>query len=153
MAKQSAGLLVYRRRGESLEVFLVHPGGPFWRNKDRGAWSIPKGSFAADEEPLVAAQREFHEETGFVATGTFTPLGALKQPGGKTVYAWAVEGNYDAAAVTSNTFQLDWPRNSGKTIEVPEVDRAEWFSLEAAADKILPGQRGFLDELRRVIPP
>jgi predicted NUDIX family NTP pyrophosphohydrolase len=155
MAKQSAGLLVYRRRSEGLEVFLVHPGGPFWNNKDAGAWSIPKGEFAAGEDPLPleAAQREFHEETGFAATGRFVPLRALRQPSGKTVYAWALEGDYDPTAVRSNTFPLQWPPKSGRTIQVPEVDRAEWFTLEVGREKILSGQRGFLDQLVALFLP
>jgi predicted NUDIX family NTP pyrophosphohydrolase len=151
MPKQSAGLLVYRRRCSALEVFLVHPGGPFWRNKDLGAWSIPKGLFAESDDPLEAAKREFHEETSFTATGSFLPLGSLKQPGGKIVHAWAMEGDYDAAAVKSNTFPLQWPPKSGNFIEVPEVDRADWFTLDAAREKILPGQRGFLDQLAALI--
>jgi predicted NUDIX family NTP pyrophosphohydrolase len=147
MAKQSAGLLVYRHRGGELEVFLVHPGGPFWQHKDLGSWSIPKGLFADGEDPLDAAKREFQEETGFAAAGQFIPLRPLKQPSGKIVHAWAVEGDYDPAALVSNTFSLEWPRNSGNMIEVPEIDRAEWFTLELGREKILPGQRGFLDQL------
>jgi len=150
MAKQSAGLLVYRRTKGVLEFFLVHPGGPFWRNKDLGAWSIPKGEFASGEDPLEAARREFQEETGFTAEGKFVPLEPLKQPGGKTVHAWALEGDLDPAQLRSNTFQLHWPPKSGKIVEVPEVDRAEWFALDVGREKILPGQRGFLDELMRI---
>ena len=149
MAQQSAGLLIYRRRRGGLEIFLVHPGGPFWRNKELGAWSIPKGEFANGEDPLEAAQREFHEETGFVAMGHFVPLRPLKQPSGKTVHAWALVGDYDPAQVRSNTFQLEWPPKSGKTMEVPEIDRADWFVMDIAREKILPGQVGFLDELER----
>jgi predicted NUDIX family NTP pyrophosphohydrolase len=148
MPKQSAGLLIYRRRHGRLEVFLVHPGGPFWQKKDQGAWSIPKGEFAAGEDPLEAAKREFHEETGFTATGEFTPLEPLKQPSGKVVHAWLVEGDFDPALLRSNTFKLEWPRNSKKFIDVPEVDRADWFALEIAREKILPGQRPFLDQLQ-----
>jgi predicted NUDIX family NTP pyrophosphohydrolase len=151
MPKQSAGLLVYQRRSGALEVFLVHPGGPFWQNKDLGAWSIPKGLFADGDDPLEAARREFHEETSFIATGPFLPLGLLKQPGGKIVHAWAMEGDYDAAAVKSNSFPLQWPPKSGKFIEVPEVDRAEWFTLETARERILPGQLEFLDRLTALI--
>jgi predicted NUDIX family NTP pyrophosphohydrolase len=153
MSKQSAGLLVYRWLDGIVEVFLVHPGGPFWKNKDAGAWSIPKGEFAAGEDPLEAAKREFHEETGFVAAGHFFPLEPLKQPSGKIVHAFAVEGDYDPAKVSSNMFPMEWPRNSGKLLDVPEVDRAEWFSLAAAREKILPGQRAFLHELPHVISP
>ena len=151
MAKQSAGLLVYRRRRGDIEVLLVHPGGPFWRNKDLGAWSIPKGEFAQGEDPLEAAKREFHEETGFNADGNFVPLQPLKQSSGKTVHAWAVEGDYDPAQVRSNTFQLEWPPKSGKTMEVPEIDRADWFDMHIAGEKILPGQCGFLVELKRYV--
>jgi predicted NUDIX family NTP pyrophosphohydrolase len=150
MPKQSAGLLVYRRRCGALEVFLVHPGGPFWRNKDLGAWSIPKGLFAQSEDPLEAARREFQEETGFLAEGRFLPLQPLKQPSGKIVHAWVVEDDFDPAQLRSNTFQLQWPPKSGKLVEVPEVDRAEWFTLDVAREKILPGQRGFLDELTAI---
>jgi predicted NUDIX family NTP pyrophosphohydrolase len=149
MAKQSAGLLIYRRRNGIVEVFLVHPGGPFWRHKDLGAWSIPKGEFVAGEDPLTAARREFREETGFEASGRFTPLQPLQQPGGKLVQAWAMEGDYDPAGLQSNTFLLQWPPKSGKTMEIPEVDRAAWFLLDSARERILPGQRGFLDELER----
>jgi predicted NUDIX family NTP pyrophosphohydrolase len=151
MAKQSAGLLIYRLRPIGLQVFLVHPGGPFWRNKDRGAWSIPKGEVDAGEDPLTAAQREFQEETGFNAGGNFVPLQPLRQPGGKTVHAWALEADYDPMAVRSNTFQLEWPPKSGKTIEMPEIDRADWFVLEVAREKILPAQSGFLAELEQYL--
>jgi predicted NUDIX family NTP pyrophosphohydrolase len=148
MPKQSAGLLIYRRRNGELELFLVHPGGPFWRHKDQGAWSIPKGEFAAGDDPLEAAKREFQEETGFTAEGPFQALQPLKQPSGKVVHAWLAEGNFDPRKVRSNTFNLEWPRNSGKFIEVPEVDRADWFSLEIAREKILPGQLPFLEQLQ-----
>jgi predicted NUDIX family NTP pyrophosphohydrolase len=147
MRKQSAGLLIYRRRNGVVEVFLVHPGGPFWRNKDQGAWSIPKGEFASDDDPLEAAKREFYEETAFTASGEFTPLHPLKQPSGKIVHAWLVEGDFDPARLRSNMFKLEWPRNSNNFIDVPEVDRADWFTLEIAREKILPGQRAFLDQL------
>jgi predicted NUDIX family NTP pyrophosphohydrolase len=139
--KTSAGLLLYRETNGALEVFLVHPGGPFWAKKDQGAWSIPKGEFEPDEDPLAAARREFTEETGFTVDGEFLPLTALKQRSGKTVYAWAVRGDCDAALIKSNTFTFQ-----GR--EFPEVDRAGWFGLEEAKDRILPGQAGFLDELR-----
>ena len=140
MAKTSAGLLLYRQRDTAREVFLVHPGGPFWANKDEGAWSIPKGEFEPGEDPLAAAQREFTEETGFVATGDFKPLTPLKQRSGKIVHAWAVNMDCDPALVRSNTFT--W---KGRTY--PEIDRAAWFSLPEARRKILPGQLGFLDQL------
>ena len=152
MPKQSAGLLIYRRQhGGNLEVFLVHPGGPFWRKKDGGAWSIPKGEFAVGEDPLEVARREFHEETGFLAEGRFIPLQPLKQPSGKTVHAWLLESDFDPEKLRSNTFLLEWPPKSGKMLEVPEVDRAEWFPLNAAHEKIVPGQRPFLVELERLV--
>ena len=140
IGKVSAGLLPYRRSNDGLEVFLVHPGGPFWANKDEGAWSIPKGEFNPDEDPLAAAKREFTEETGFVADGAFVPLRPLKQPSGKVVHAWAVEMDCDPARLTSNTFTF-------RGRDYPEVDRAAWFTLEAARRKILEGQLGFLTEL------
>jgi predicted NUDIX family NTP pyrophosphohydrolase len=151
MAKQSAGLLIYRRRGDELEVFLVHPGGPYWKNKDEGAWSIPKGEFAADEDPLAAARRELQEETGFSVAGPFAELSPIKQRGGKTVRAWLVEADFDATAIRSNTFAMEWPPRSGKMQEFPEVDHADWFDLESAARKIIEGQRAFLDELRSLV--
>jgi predicted NUDIX family NTP pyrophosphohydrolase len=138
---------MYRRSGGHLEVLLVHPGGPFWMKKDLGAWSIPKGEYSADEEPLAAATREFQEETGLVASAPFRPLTPIKQPGGKIVHAWAFEGDCDAEALKSNNFSLEWPRGSGRMQEFPEVDRASWFRIEDARRKILPGQAGFLDEL------
>lgn len=140
MPKQSAGLLLYRRKAKALEVFLVHPGGPFWARKDDGVWSIPKGEFGTDEDPLDAARREFTEETGFTAPGDFVPLSPLKQPGGKIVHAFAGEGDCDPTLVRSNTFVL-------KGREYPEIDRAAWFSVDEARQKILRGQLGFLDEL------
>jgi predicted NUDIX family NTP pyrophosphohydrolase len=153
MAQQSAGLLAYRTRGRRPEVLLVHPGGPFYRNKDSGAWSIPKGLFAPGEDALAAAKREFQEETGFAPDAVKTPdaaylpLGEAKQPSGKVVHAWAVEADLDATRVVSNTFPLEWPPKSGQMQEFPEVDEAAWFSLEAAAEKILKGQQPFLERL------
>jgi len=147
MPKTSAGVIVYRIREGVLEVFLVHPGGPFWARKDLGAWSIPKGEFTAPEDPLAAAIRELREETGYEAEGPFLPLAPRKQPGGKTVHAWAVEGDLDPRRIKSNTFLLEWPRGSGRQKEFPEVDRADWFDLAEAKRRILPGQAGFLDEL------
>ena len=149
MARLSAGILMYRRRGGVLEVFLVHPGGPFWARKDAGAWSIPKGEYPLDEDPLAAAYREFKEETGCVAAGEVIPLGSLKQPSGKIIQAWALEGDCDAGAIRSNTFSLEWPPNSGRRQEFPEVDRAAWFPLEVAWKKIIRGQVGFLDALQQ----
>lgn len=152
MAKHSAGLLLHRRRGGVLEVFLVHPGGPFWAKKDQGAWSIPKGEFASGEDPLATARREFEEETGFSSpAGPFIPLVPLKQPSGKIIHAWAAEGDCNPAAVRSNTFTLEWPPRSGRMQEFPEIDRAGWFTFEEARDKIIKGQRGVLEELRRVV--
>lgn len=147
MPKTSAGVLVYRLREGRLEVFLVHPGGPFWARKDLGAWSIPKGEFTEPEDPLEAALREFQEETGFDMEGPFEPLKARKQPGGKVVHAWAVEGDLDPRQVKSNTFLLEWPKGSGRQKEFPEIDRVEWFEIEEARRRILPGHVGFLDEL------
>ena len=147
MPKRSAGLLMFRWRGEELEVFLVHPGGPFWAKKDAGAWSIPKGEYAEDEDPLTAARREFEEETGMAAAGEFIPLTDIKQAGGKIVKAWAIEGDCDAAAAKSNMFSMEWPPKSGRMREFPEIDRAEWFPIGAAREKLLKGQVGFLDQL------
>ncbi len=141
MPKTSAGLLLYRVKNGAVEVFLVHPGGPFWARKDDGAWSIPKGEFEPGEEPLDAAKREFTEETSLTASGEFVPLQPLKQPSGKIVHAWAVEGDADPARVRSNTFAF-------KGREYPEVDRAAWFGLAEARKKILKGQVRFLDDLR-----
>jgi predicted NUDIX family NTP pyrophosphohydrolase len=151
MPKYSAGLLLYRRRRGVLEVFLVHPGGPFWAGKDGGAWSIPKGEYAPGEDPLAAANREFQEETGCAAAGEFLPLTPLKQPSGKIIHAWAVAGDCDATAIRSNTFSLEWPPRSGRRQDFPEVDRAAWFTLAAAREKILRGQLGFLEELRGLL--
>ncbi len=145
MPKTSAGLLLYRHGRDGLEVFLVHPGGPFWAHKDEGSWSIPKGEFGLGEDPLDAARREFTEETSFTASGDFVPLTPLKQPSGKVVHAWAVKGDCDPALVRSNTFVL-------KGREYPEIDRAAWFGLAEARKKILRGQVGFLDELETLNP-
>ena len=151
MVKRSAGLLMYRRGDAGLAVLLVHPGGPFWAKKDLGAWSIPKGEYAADEEPLAAAQREFVEETGAQPRGEFLPLGEVKQPGGKHVTAWAVEGDFDPATLVSTTFELEWPPRSGRRQSFPEVDRAGWFSPDEAREKILAGQRPFIDRLEKML--
>ncbi len=149
--KNSAGILLHRLRGSRIEVFLVHPGGPFWAKKDAGAWSIPKGEFEAGQDPLEAAKREFKEETGFAVEGNFIELTPVKQPGGKVVYAWAVMGDCEAESIKSNTFSLEWPPRSGKRKEFPEVDRAGWFTPEVAREKILKGQLNFLEELKRKI--
>jgi predicted NUDIX family NTP pyrophosphohydrolase len=151
MPRRSAGLLMYRRGSAGLEVLLVHPGGPFWAKKDRGAWTIPKGEYAADEEPLAAAQREFVEETGSLPRGAFAPLGEIRQPGGKQVIAWAVEGDFDPATLVSVTFELEWPPRSGRTHAFPEVDRAQWFSPQGARERILPAQRPFIDRLEALL--
>ncbi|HTZ99617.1 MAG TPA: NUDIX domain-containing protein [Candidatus Aquilonibacter sp.] len=147
MLKLSAGLLMYRRRGGRIEVLLAHPGGPFWKNKDEGAWSIPKGEYAEGESALDAAQREFREETGFEPGSDFVSLGEVKQPSGKIIRVWAFEGHCDPAKLHSNTFSMEWPPKSGHTREFPEVDRAGWFSVDAAREKLLKGQVPFLDRL------
>ena len=147
-SKQTAGLLLYRRHQGAWQVFLVHPGGPYWKAKDVGAWSIPKGEFEPGEDPLAAASREFTEETGLAIAGPFVPLTPVKQPGGKTVHAWAAEGDCDPAAIKSNTFSMEWPSRSGRRQVFPEVDRAEWFELEEAEERITKGQRGLLEQLR-----
>jgi predicted NUDIX family NTP pyrophosphohydrolase len=146
-AQTSAGLLMYRGSGEGTEVFLVHPGGPFWAKKDEGAWTIPKGLADAGEDLLAAARREFHEETGFTAEGEFHPLGAFKQPGGKLVHAWAVKGDCDPAGLVSNRFEMEWPPKSGKRVRFPEVDRGGWFAPSVAWTKILRGQQPILFKL------
>ncbi|HLH93961.1 MAG TPA: NUDIX domain-containing protein [Xanthobacteraceae bacterium] len=151
MARRSAGLLMYRRGAAGLAVLLVHPGGPFWAKKDLAAWSIPKGEYAADEAPLTAAQREFAEETGAQPRGEFVPLGEVKQPGGKHVSAWAVEGDFDPATLVSSSFEIEWPPRSGRKRTFAEVDRAEWFSLDEARRKILTGQRPFIDRLEQTL--
>lgn len=161
MPKQSAGLLLYCRRESSLEksgleVFLVHPGGPFWAKKDLGAWSIPKGEYVANEEPLAAALREFAEETGFGEIGSlpgsaFTALGAVRQNSGKVVTAWAVEFDVDATKVVSNHCEIEWPPRTGRRMSVPEVDRAAWFSISEARSRIFAAQQPFLDRLTDVL--
>ncbi len=144
MAKRSAGLLMYRRRDGGPEVFLVHPGGPFWVKKDLGAWSIPKGEYSEGEDPLQAARREFTEETGldtdFAADGDFVDFGTIKQASGKLVSVWAVEGDCDPAKLVSNSCMIEWPPRSGRQIEIPEVDRAAWFSIDEARQRILKSQ-------------
>ena len=147
MARPSAGLLMFRRCGDAPEVLLVHPGGPFWTKRDLGAWSIPKGEFAPDEDPLAAARREFEEETGIRPEGEFIPLGSRRQPSGKVVHAWAFESDCDPTAIVSNTFVMEWPPGSGRRQAFPEVDRAGWFPLEAAKRKLVSGQVGFVDGL------
>ena len=154
--KRSAGVLLFRREGPQLEVLLAHPGGPFWKNKDDGAWSIPKGEYADNEDPLAAAKREFAEETGLTPSGHFIPLGEIRQPGGKMVTAWALEvgfeASFDAVQLRSNTFSMPWPPGSKKLQEFPEIDRAAWFPLEVARRKILKGQAELLDRLAGLQP-
>jgi len=148
--KQSAGILLWRRRGGAIEVFLVHPGGPFWAKKDAGVWSIPKGEFDPGEDPRAAALREFEEETGFKVAGELVPMKLLRQPSGKMVNAFAVAGDCDADKIRSNNFTMEWPPRSGNERQFPEVDRAGWFDLTEARKKLLRGQQGFLDELREL---
>jgi len=145
--KRSAALLVFRKAPDGIQVFLVHPGGPFWAKKDLGAWSIPKGEFGDDEDSLAAARREFFEEVGQTIDGTFIALTPVKQRGGKVVHAWAVEGEVDAAAVKSNEFEMEWPPRSGRTARFPEVDRGQWFPTVEALRRILPSQAPILEEL------
>lgn len=147
MKSQSAGLLLYRLSRGFLEVLLVHPGGPFWAKKDAGAWSIPKGEFTDEEDPLMAAKREFLEETSLPAEGTFVPLTPIRQKSGKRVYAWALQQDLDASRIRSNTFEVEWPPKSGRLQTYPEIDRAEWFTLSQAREKINSGQIPLLDEL------
>jgi len=147
MPKMSAGLLMYRHRDGQVEVFVVHPGGPFWAKKDLGSWTIPKGEYLDGEDALHAAQSEFQEETGFPAEGNFIALGDVKQPSGKILVAWALEGDCDPGQLKSNTFLVEWPPRSGRQAEFPEVDRGAWFPIELAREKLLPGQRPLLDRL------
>lgn len=149
--KQSAGVLVYRKNGNELEVFLVHPGGPFWKNKDAGAWSIPKGEFGDDENALDAAKREFFEETGFSISGDFIELQPLKLKSGKIVFAWAVESDIDAHKIDSNLFDIEWPPRSGKMQWFPEVDRAEWFTVEQAKKQMNIMQVELLHQLVQIL--
>jgi predicted NUDIX family NTP pyrophosphohydrolase len=147
MARTSAGLLMFRRRGDALEVLLVHPGGPFWAKKDLGAWTIPKGEVAEGEDALATARREFEEETAIRPEGPFRPLGSVRQKAGKIVHAWAFEGDCDPAAIRSNSFRVQWPPGSGEWRTFPEVDRAEWFDLGEARRRINPAQAALLDAL------
>jgi predicted NUDIX family NTP pyrophosphohydrolase len=149
--KKSAGLLVFRRKDSSVEVFLVHMGGPFWQHKEDGAWSIPKGEFEDNEAPLEAARREFQEETGLMPEGEFLELPPVKQSSGKTVFAWAVEWDCDATKIRSNTFSMEWPKGSGVMREFPEADRAEWVSLAEARQKLVKGQVPLLEELEKLL--
>ena len=153
MPKHSAGVLLYRKLDNMMQVFLVHPGGPFWKNKDDGSWSVPKGEYEDDEDPLDAAKREFYEETGEYIDGRFIKLNPVKQKSGKIVQAWAVEGDIDSQNIKSNFFEMEWPPKSGKTQQFPEIDKGEWFSIEQALIKINPGQVGLVMELTEEIGP
>lgn len=148
MTKQSAGILLYRFSKKEPDVLLVHPGGPFFRNKDKGWWTVPKGEIMPGEKPLNAALREFKEETGYSPEGEFIPLTAVVQKSGKTVYCWAVKGDLNAAQITCNTFTIEWPPKSGKMVDFPEVDQARWFSFSEALNFINESQRSFLQELK-----
>src|SRR6266404_9710691 len=147
MSKQSAGILLYRLKNTKCEILLCHPGGPFYKNKDTGIWTIPKGEFENGEEPLMAAKREFKEETGQDINGEFIPLKPVKYKNGKIVYAWAVEGDIETDSIKSNSFPLEWPPKSGKYIDVQEIDKGEWFSIEIAKQKILPALSPLLNDL------
>ncbi len=147
MAKKSAGILVFKRSGDRLLVFLAHPGGPFWAKKDRGSWSIPKGELNEGEDAFAAACREFSEEIGQTIDGSFMPLTPRQQPSRKMIYTWAVEGNVDEATVRSNEFEMEWPPQSGKRQRFPEVDRAGWFAVSEARERIQSGQLPILEEL------
>ncbi len=151
MPKKSAGIIVFKKNHDEYEFLLVHPGGPFWAKKDLNSWSIPKGEFGDEEEPLDAAKREFEEETGFKITGEFIELDPVKQPSGKIIFSWAVEGNIDASKVKSNLFKMEWPPRSGAFKEFPEVDCAEWFGFETAKQKILSGQAPILENLKGIL--
>ncbi len=151
MPERSAGLLLYRHGAQGVEVLLVHPGGPYFARRDLGAWTIPKGKIDEGEEPLQAAQREFREETGTSADGTFLPLNPVRQASGKIVYAWAVQGDCDTGILRSNTFDMEWPPHSGRSCTFPEIDRGEWFSLSEARQRINKAQSSFLDQLEKIL--
>lgn len=151
MPKKSAGLLIYRLHHQSLEILLVHPGGPFWQNKDLNAWSIPKGEFNDDEEPLNAAKREALEEIGIPVDGKFIPLTPVKQKSGKIIYAWAVNADIDLSGFHSNTFEMEWPPKSGVLKVIPEVDRADWFTIKEVEKKLIAGQLPFIHELQKIL--
>ena len=151
MGKQSAGILLYRKQDNQLQIFLVHPGGPFFKNKDLGAWSIPKGEFLDNEDALSAAKREFEEETGSAVEGKFTPLNPVTLKSGKKIQAWAIEGNLDHEKVSSNTFEIEWPPKSGKKQSFPEVDRGGWFISAEAKLKVNPAQVDLIEELEKII--
>jgi predicted NUDIX family NTP pyrophosphohydrolase len=149
--KESAGILLYRLTAKWPEVFLAHPGGPFWKNRDLGIWTIPKGEFTSPEEPLAAAIREFREETGFTPVPPFLPLTAIRQKSGKRVYAWAAAGDLVPALIRSNTFSMEWPPRSGRKLTFPEVDKGNWFPMDMAREKIIAAQIPFLDELETLV--
>jgi predicted NUDIX family NTP pyrophosphohydrolase len=151
MNKQSAGLLLYRKGVKEIEVFLVHPGGPFYKNKDEGSWSIPKGEFLADEEPFTAAKREFEEETGLAINGNFIELKPVFIKSGKKIYAWAVEGDIDHLTIKSNLFEMEWPPKSGRNQSFPEIDKGDWFEIARAKLKINAAQFGFIEELVKIV--
>jgi predicted NUDIX family NTP pyrophosphohydrolase len=152
MPSRSAGILLHRGQGDACEVLLVHPGGPFWAGREHGAWSIPKGEYLPGEDPLAAARREFEEELGVAAPeGEVNDLGEVRQRSGKLVRAWALGGDLDPGQIASNTCMVQWPPRSGRMIEIPEVDRAEWFSLEEARERINPGQAALLDRLSGLV--
>lgn len=149
--RESAGILLYRRAPQGIVVLLAHPGGPFWKGRDRGAWSIPKGEVAPGEDPRETALREFEEETGARPHGPLRPLGTVRQKGGKLVHAWAAEGDLDPARARSNLVEIEWPRGSGRRIAFPEVDRLAWFDLDTARERINPAQAALLDRLEEAL--
>jgi predicted NUDIX family NTP pyrophosphohydrolase len=151
MARKSAGILLWKREHDAMLVLLVHPGGPFWKNKDAGAWSIPKGEYDDDEQPLAAAKREFAEELGSLPAGEVTPLGDVRQKAGKVVTAFALEGDFDCANVKCNSFEIEWPPNSGKRKSFPEIDQAQWFALDEARRRINPAQAELIDRLEAAL--
>jgi len=151
MPKQSAGILAYRKTNNKLQVFLVHPGGPFFKKKDDGVWSIPKGEYEEDEDPLTAAKREFAEETGQTIHGEFDPLAPIKYKNGKVVHAWAVEADIDHTNIKSNYFEMEWPPRSGKKASFEEVDRADWFDIATALQKIIPAQADLIKEMEKLV--
>jgi len=151
MNKKSAGILAYRKGVSGLEVFLMHPGGPYWKNKDLGAWSIPKGEIADNEDEEEAAKREFEEETGMKINTNLIPLKPIRQKNGKTVVAWAVNQDIDPSGIVSNLFEIEWPPKSGKHQQFPEMDRAEWFPVSVAKEKVVAGQAALIEELEEIL--